>query len=68
MSDLTAPGCGCGRGDNCSPCNNNMMMILLLFLCGGCGNKGMFGGCGCSDKNNCDWIIWLLLLTNCCGC
>ena len=55
MSDLAATNCGCG--DERCGCNNNCgcgngnslfgdnswIIIVLLLLCGGCGNNG----CGC---------------------
>ena len=45
MSDLAATNCGCG--DERCGCNNGndscWIIIVLLLLCGGCGNNG----CGC---------------------
>ena len=41
-------------------CNNDCLwLLLLLFCCGGCGNK-----CGVSIET----IILLYVLTCCCGC
>jgi len=50
--------------------NNNIggswiWIIILLFLCGGCGN-GFIGGEN-NENCECSWIIILILLLCCCG-
>ncbi|MDD6202694.1 MAG: chorion class high-cysteine HCB protein 13 [Lachnospiraceae bacterium] len=66
MSDLTATHCGCAQ-NNDNGCGGFFWIIILLFLCGGCGNSS-HSGCGCGDNDNgCSWIIWLLILFCCCG-
>ncbi len=34
-------------------CNNGVggWLILLILLCGFCGNGGLLGGCGCNGTN-----------------
>ena len=64
MSDLAATNCGCNDGGN--NCCSIIWIIILLSLCGGCGNNGSgfnFGnnGCGGNDGCGCLWIILLLL-------
>lgn len=72
MSDLTSASfskdyCGSSK---CDTGNNSILMILLLlFLCGGDG--GLFGGCG-SDKScgigcGLDGILPLILVLCLCG-
>lgn len=67
MSDITATS----FGNNCKSDNgfSPMMLILLLFLCGGDG--GLFGGCGgnnsCGSNNGLDGILPILLLLLLCG-
>ena len=62
MSDITATSCG----NNCKSDNgfNPMMLILLLFLCGG--DNGLSGGCGgnnsCGCNNGLDGMLPILLL------
>lgn len=67
MSDITAASCG----NNCKSDNgfSPMMLILLLFLCGG--DNGLLGGCGgsnsCGCNNGLDGILPILLLLLLCG-
>ena len=71
MSDLSATNCGCNNGYNTSWSGNNLIWIILLLSLTGNGNGilGGNGGCGCNNGGNscCDWVIWLLLLSNFCG-
>lgn len=80
MSDLSATNCGCNNnrsndcgcggvfgGDSCTW----IIILLLLFSCGGCGNGLLSNsngcGCGCgNDSNGCGCLILILLLF-CCG-
>ena len=54
-----------------SNCSNNgvggnwIWIIILLFLCGGCGGNWV-GGTN-TDNCDCSWIIILILLLCCCG-
>lgn len=77
MSDLSATNCGCNNRPNDCGCNNSIfggdsctwiIILLLLFSCGGCGNGFLSGnGCGCgNDNNGCSCLILILLLF-CCG-
>ncbi len=64
MSDLAATNCGCNDGGN--SCSSIIWIIILLSLCGGCGNNGSGfnfsnNGCGGNDGCGCLWIILLLL-------
>lgn len=67
MSDLTATACGCNTSVNSNNgCNSIIWIIILLSLCGGCGNgTSLFGNNG-SDCG-CESIIWILLLLSFCG-
>lgn len=72
MSDLTSTSYGkdyCSS-DKCDTGNNSMLMILLLlFLCGGDG--GSFCGCGgdksCGIGGGMDGILPLILILSMCG-
>lgn len=68
MSDLAATNCGCGNEGN--GCCSWIVILILLFTCGGCGNGnglfGSFGNNGCGD-NGCSSIIWILILLCACG-
>lgn len=76
MSDLSATNCGCNNRSNDCGCGNAfggdsctwIIILLLLFSCGGCGNGLLSGNsCGCGDNNNgCSCLILILLLF-CCG-
>lgn len=62
MSDLTATGCG-GRDDNCGA----LVLILLLFCCGGLGGSG-FDSCGGGfGDTGCNSVIWIILILCLCG-
>lgn len=78
MSDLTATNCGCsnnscGCGNGNGLLGGNYTWLILLLLFGGCNGNGtnlLSGGnsCGCGNGNSCcEWIIWLLILSNICG-
>ncbi|MCI6092968.1 chorion class high-cysteine HCB protein 13 [bacterium] len=70
MSDLSATNCGCGCENSASTfgCNRGgisscLLIIILLFCCGGCGfGSGRSDDCG---NNSCLWIILILLF--CCN-
>lgn len=62
MSDLTATNCGCGCGNECSNGISLCTLLILLAVCGGCGNGFMGGNGGCG--NDCCLLLILLL---CCG-
>ena len=54
-----ANGCGCNTCD--------IVLLIMLLNCCGCGGGTGFGGC-----NSCD-IVWLILILSClcgggCGC
>jgi hypothetical protein len=73
MGDLSATNCGCNNnsglfGDN--SCCTWIIILILLFACGGCGNgTSLFGGNDCGNGNSCcTWIIILILLFTCGGC
>src|SRR5699024_9346132 len=63
MSDLAATSCcnnDCGCGvDTCGGNNSWLWIIILLFLCGGCGNNNGFLNSG--DDCSCIFIILLLM-------
>lgn len=88
MSELSATNCGCGCGCGCDN-NTNVLggnggmssclwIIILLFLCGGCGgNTWGRSGSDCGGGDGCIWIILLLFFcggfgsgfgNNGCGC
>jgi hypothetical protein len=65
MSDLSTTSC-CGNNKSDSGMNPMLMILMLLFLCGGDG--GLFGcgdnnnSCGCGGGNGLDGMLPILLL------
>ena len=72
MSDLSATNCGCNgntrEGNN--GCSNLIWILILLSLFNnndGCGSGRSGFGLFNNDNSCCNLIIWLLLLSSCCG-
>lgn len=76
MSDLSATNCGCGNVmDHCNEgcgISSCLLIIILLFCCGGCGRGLGRSGDDCGG-DSCIWIILLLIFcggfrNGCDGC